>query len=224
MPPAPTGLAILSENSDAHTVEISWNNPSTNTRNSPDFYVIDVRTSETEEYVMLDEEIPVSSYAGYTVTRLFSGYQNFFTLRGSNLGGLGDPSNEVNVTLSTGIPRIRSVSVAVLSSTSLNVSYQLWHDGGSRLTAVMVGYKENSSDVWNNITESFLDKNATYYVIIADLTSATYYNVSYPSKLYYRTMDTVTRGNLRSSTKRSKIEILRFFDTCLLQFSVSIVQ
>ena len=176
--PSPTDLVILSENTDAHSVEIAWTNPSTNTRNTPDFYVIEVRTSETDEYVMLDEEIPVSSYSGYTVTRLLSGYQNLFRLRGSNLGGLGEPSNEVNVTLPAGIPRIRSVSVTVVTSTSLNVSYELWHDGGSRITSVMVGYKENSSEIWNEFSEIFEDRNATYYVIISDLTSATYYNVS----------------------------------------------
>ena len=159
-------------------MRISWTNPATNTRNSPDFFVIQVRTSEMGDYVTLDEEIPVSSSSGYTVTRLFPGYQNFFRLLGSNLGGLGGPSNEVNVTLSAGVPRIRSVSVDVLSSTSLNVSYQLWHDGGNRITAVMVGYKENSSLVWNNITENFPDTNATNFIIISDLTSATYYNVS----------------------------------------------
>ena len=179
-PPAPSDLSIVSEDRDARSVRISWTNPSTNSRNAPDFIAIEVRTSEEDDYVILDEEIPASSSSGYTLTRLFFGYENNFRLRGSNLGGLGAPSNDINATLTNGVPRIRSVTADVISSTSINVTYQLWHDGGMRITSILLQYKENTSSIWTNITEEFDDNDViTYSVIIGELSSATYYNVSY---------------------------------------------
>lgn len=128
---------------------------------------------------MLDEEIPLGSSSGYTLTKLLFGYVNYFRLRGSNLGGLGTPSNEINATLSAGVPRIRSVTADVISSTAINVTYQLWHDGGKPISSLLLQYKENTSSVWTNLTAEFEDDVITYFVIIYELQSATYYNVSY---------------------------------------------
>ncbi|KAI6654902.1 Down syndrome cell adhesion molecule-like protein Dscam2 [Oopsacas minuta] len=174
---APTDLEVESEDEEARSVEISWINPPTNVRNSPEYYTLEIRTSELEEYTLLDEEIPVTSSSSYTLTKLFFGYQNLFRLRGSNLGGLGEPSNVLNVTLIPGEPRIRSVTATVISSTSLNVTYLLWHDGGSPLTSLFVQYKENSSDVWNNLTQEFEDDVIVYFIVITDLKSATYFDI-----------------------------------------------
>ena len=178
-PPAAQGLAILSENPNAHEVTIGWTNPATGLSTAPASYLLQLRTSLTDEFIDLDEEIPVGSYGGYTVTKLFPGYLNFFRILGSNLAGFGTPSNELNVTLPPGIPRIRKVSVKFLTSSSINVTFQLWHDGGEKLRELVVQYKVNSSSVWMEVRDSFFFKNVSYFAVVPNLKSSMYYDVSY---------------------------------------------
>ena len=177
-PPAALDLSIQSEDLSAYTAVITWTNPPLTDRNTPDFYLLESRTSPEGEFVVIDEEIPVGESGGYPLTKLFPGYQNFFRIVGTNLAGTGEPSNERNVTFPSGVPRIREVSTVFLTSSSLNVTYQLWHDGGEPLIGLVVQYRVNTSNDWMTVTDSFLNKNITYFAVISDLTSLMYYDVS----------------------------------------------